>query len=184
MSAAKGTKSFEVTIPGKACHSGYPEHGSSAVEEFVGVMNALEAASFPDDQELGRTTWNVGDLHSDNPQNILSPEVRFRIYFRTTFATDALVQGILLKACPPGTVIRAFGGDEPGRYFSDVQGIGRVTASFGSDAPRLTGFARKAICGPGSILTAHTAGEQVLLSELEKAAGQYVAIFKSVKDEQ
>ena len=178
-SAAKGTKSFEVTIPGKACHSGYPEHGSSAVERFVEMMDALKNDGFPDDPVLGRTTWNVGDLHSSNPQNILSPEISFRIYFRTTFITDDTVQHRLLEACPPGTVIHALGGDTPQLYYCDVEGIDAKPVSFGSDAPRLGNFKYKAICGPGSILTAHTANEYVLVSDIRKAVVQDVTIYKS-----
>ena len=178
-SAAKGTKSFEVTIPGKACHSGYPEHGSSAVERFVEMMDTLKNDGFPEDPVLGRTTWNVGDLHSSNPQNILSPEISFRIYFRTTFATDDTVQQRLLEACPPGTVIHALGGDTPQLYYCDVEGIDAKPVSFGSDAPRLGNFRRKAICGPGSILTAHTANEYVLVSDIRKAVAHDVTIYKS-----
>lgn len=178
-SAAKGTKSFEVTIPGKACHSGYPEQGSSAVERFVEMMETLKNDGFPDDPVLGRTTWNVGDLHSSNPQNILSPEISFRIYFRTTFATDDSVQQRLLEACPPGTVIHAHGGDTPQLYYCDVEGIDAKPVSFGSDAPRLGNFRHKAICGPGSILTAHTANEYVLVSDIRKAVEQDIAIYKS-----
>ena len=181
-SASKGTKAFEVTIPGKACHSGYPEHGSSAVERFVDLMNTLKLVEFPPDPILGPTTWNVGDLLSSNPQNILSPETRFRIYFRTTFATDDLIQNKLLGASPRGTVIQAFGGDTPMRYFSDIEGIPSKPVSFGSDAPRLDNFARRAICGPGSILTAHTDKEYVLVSDLKKAVEQYILIYKTVND--
>ena len=181
--AAKGTKSFEVTIPGKACHSGYPDHGISAVDRFVEVMDNLKAAGFQEDPILGRTTWNVGDLHSNNPQNVLSPEICFRIYFRTTFESDSTVQARLLQACPPGTVIQAFGGDSPSIYFSDADGIEAKPVSFGSDAPRLTKFAGRAICGPGSILTAHTQNEYVLMSDLRKAVMQDVRIYKTVMNE-
>ena len=182
--AAKGTESFEVTIPGKACHSGYPEHGSSAVERFVEAMDNLKNQGFPTDPVLGETTWNVGDLHSNNPQNVLSPEISFRIYFRTTFASDGMVQHRLLEACPAGTVIHAFGGDDPRMYFSGVEGIRSKPVSFGSDAPRLGKFGTRAICGPGSILTAHTADEYVLVSDLKQAVDQYVRIFKTVTKEQ
>lgn len=179
-SAAKGTAAFEVTIPGKACHSGYPEHGASAVEKFVDAMNSLREKDFPEDPILGPTTWNVGDLFSGNPQNILSPEVRFKIYFRTTFVTEGIVQQNLLEACPPGTVIHALGGDIPQEYFNEVEGIESKPVSFGSDAPRLFKFARKAICGPGSILTAHTDKEYVLVSDIRKAVEQDVLIYKTI----
>lgn len=179
-SASKGTKSFEVTIPGKACHSGYPEHGASAVERFVDLMNTLKLVEFPTDPVLGKTTWNVGDLVSSNPQNILSPEISFRIYFRTTFVTDELIQNKLLGASPKGSVIHAFGGDTPMRYFSEVEDIPSKAVSFGSDAPRLDKFARRAICGPGSILTAHTDKEYVLVSDLQVAVENNIRIFKTI----
>ena len=179
-SAAKGTAAFEVTIPGKACHSGYPEHGESAVEKFVDTMNVLREKAFPEDPILGPTTWNVGDLFSGNPQNVLSPEVRFKIYFRTTFATEDIVQQNLLEACPPGTVLHALGGDIPQVYFCDVEGVESKPVSFGSDAPRLVKFVRKAICGPGSILTAHTDNEYVLFSDIRKAVEQDVLIYKTI----
>ena len=111
VSASKGTKSFQVRIPGKACHSGYPQLGESAVEKFITFCNLLAATSFPVDSVLGETTWNIGKLTSDNPQNILSPEVTFRIYFRTTFASDAFVQEFM--ASQQGMEVTAFGGDTP-----------------------------------------------------------------------
>lgn len=183
VSASKGTKSFGISIPGRACHSGYPEHGRSAVDRFVNFINALRLARFPSDPVLGDTTWNVGGLVSDNPQNILSPEVRFRLYFRTTFTTDSLIDDILTGLCPHDASVEAFGGDSPLRYFHKVEGIKSRSVSFGSDAPRLTNFPEKAICGPGSILTAHTDNEYVLMSEMEKAVSQYVRIFKTVNEQ-
>ena len=40
-------------------------------------------------------------------------------------------------------------------------------------------FAQKAICGPGSILTAHTPCEYVLLSQMEEAKSLYRRIFEN-----
>ena len=84
-SAAKGTKSFEVTFTGEAFHSGYPQYGSSAILMFNDFVNALRSIGFPQDEILGDTTWNIGKLSSDNPQNILSDKLTCRVYFRTTF---------------------------------------------------------------------------------------------------
>lgn len=177
VTASKGTKSFEVTLRGKACHSGYPEQGRSAVEMFVDFMNMLEIVELPPDPVLGKTTWNVGKLSSDNPQNILSPELKFRIYFRTTFLTDDVLLHKLEGICPRGSSIVPFGGDSPLEYWHQVEGIPSKPVSFGSDAPRLDRFARRAICGPGSILTAHTDKEYVLLSDMEKAVSQDIRIY-------
>lgn len=173
VSASKGTKAFEVVLRGKACHSGYPEYGESAVNKFADFVNRLKATEFPVDPLMGATTWNIGKLVSDNPQNILSPELSFRLYFRTTAASDAVVQEFM--ASLQDADVTAFGGDAPMEY-TVYEGFPSKTVAFGSDAPRLGKFARRALCGPGSILSAHTDGEYVLLADLERAVEQNVAI--------
>ncbi len=176
VSAAKGTKSYELTFRGEAFHSGYPEHGRSAVEMFTDFMIELEVeAEFPHDKLLGDTTWNVGRLRSDNPRNILSPLLTCELYFRTTFASDALVQKWMSR---PRTNIevKALGGDEPREYYVPERFKGRPVA-FGSDAPHLSGFEHKIICGPGSILCAHRDDEHILYRDMEKAVENYIRFY-------
>ena len=178
VSASKGTKRFDLTFTGKAFHSGYPEHGLSAVELFVDFMNALRAAGFPDDSVLGPTTWNVGRLVSDNPQNILSPELTCRLYFRTTFASDAAVVAWMRAQASDRLRVEEIGGDAPARYFT-LPGFPTKPVAFGSDAPHLTGFAQKIICGPGTITVAHRDDEFLSLSDFQQAINNYVKIYES-----
>lgn len=176
VTASKGTKSFEITIKGRSCHSGYPQYGVSAVELFVDFVNELRAFDFPEDPVTGKTTWNIGKLSSDNPQNILSPELKFRLYFRTTVASDAAVCEMMSAKSSETVQIRALGGDTPLSYWT-LDDIPSKTVAFGSDAPRLSKFCRRALCGPGSILVAHTSEEHILISDLEKAVEQYIRMF-------
>lgn len=178
VSASKGTKRFDLTFTGKAFHSGYPEHGLSAVELFVDFMNALRAAGFPDDSVLGPTTWNVGHLVSDNPQNILSPELTCRLYFRTTFASDDAVVAWMRAQASDRLRVEEIGGDAPARYFT-LPGFPTKPVAFGSDAPHLTGFAQKIICGPGTITVAHRDDEFLSLSDFQQAINNYVKIYES-----
>ena len=205
--AAKGTKSFEVTFKGRAFHSGYPEHGISAVEMFGDFMNALRSIRFPQDELLGDTTWNVGKLISDNPQNILSPELKCRVYFRTTFESDEMVCNIMKNIAGPDAKLRfgrsrvqdgsdivakdvaqwqvamtveAFGGDSPTR-FETFEGFPVKPVSFGSDAPQLTNCPKKILYGPGSILVAHRPDEHIALSDIETAVGNYIKMFENIK---
>ena len=179
VSASKGTKRFNLTFSGRPFHSGYPEYGVSAVELFVDFMERLRAAGFPEDPELGPTTWNVGQLLSDNPQNILSPSLTCRIYFRTTFASDADVVAWMRAQAGDTLQVEEFGGDAPARYFT-LPGFPTKSVAFGSDAPHLTNFDRKVICGPGSITVAHRDDEYVALADLEQAISNYVSIFQQV----
>ena len=207
-SAAKGSKSFEVTFAGRSCHSGYPENGESAVIHFNDFMNALRSIVFPTDPVLGETTWNVGKLVSDNPQNILSGMLTCRVYFRTTFESDQLVSNIMkniagedaklrfgkpraqdgsdlvAKEVAPwqkAMSVKAFGGDLPSR-FEVLPGFEVKPVSFGSDAPQLTCFRHKVLCGPGSILVAHRDEEHITLADVEKAVAQYVRMYEMIME--
>ena len=205
-SASKGTKSFEVTFKGEAFHSGYPQYGCSAVEMFGDFLNALRSIVFPKDEVLGDTTWNIGKLVSDNPQNILSDRLICRVYFRTTFESDEMVCNIMKNMAGPDAKLRfgrpkvqdgsdivakevaqwqksmsvkAFGGDTPTRY-EVLEGFPVKPVAFGSDAPQLKCFDRKILCGPGSILVAHRDEEHINMKDIETAISNYVRMYEEL----
>lgn len=183
VSACKGTKAYEVVIHGHSAHSGYPEYGYSAILRFNQWLNQLQSIRFDEDPVLGPTTWNIGCLQSNNAQNILSDQVRFRIYFRTTFASDSQVEQTMLELQDEYTDITAYGGDTPARYHT-LPGFDTKTVAFGNDAPHLPGFENKIICGPGSILVAHTDHESILWSEIREAANLYKKIYHQIQTPQ
>lgn len=202
VSASKGTKSFDLKFTGEAFHSGYPQYGVSAVDLFVDFVNQLRAKDFGLDPVLGETTWNIGLVHSDNPQNILSPELTCRLYFRTTFVSDEAVckwmaEAPALWTCPSkqattschseevedrrkNLTVTPRGGDTPATYWT-VEGLPSKPVAFGSDAPHLKNFTHKAICGPGSITVAHRDDEHVPIAELEKAVEQYLVLYSTAQ---
>ncbi len=186
VSASKGTKSFALTFRGEPFHSGYPQFGYSAVEAFTDFVNALRAVSFEEDPILGATTWNIGELASPNPQNVLSPELKCRVYFRTTFVSDSRVAALIPHWAENGEskwqkamTAEAVGGDAPASYLT-LPGFESAPVSFGSDAPHLGNFEHKIICGPGSIRFAHRSDEHIDIPELEKAVELYAAMFKAL----
>lgn len=201
-SAAKGTKAFEVVFEGEAFHSGYPQYGLSAVEMFNDFMNALRSIRFPHDEVLGDTTFNVGRLVSDNPQNILSDRLSCRVYFRTTFESDEMVSNLMKNIAGEDARLRfgspkaqdgsdvvgkeaalwqkvmtvtPLGGDAPMMY-EVMEGFPSKPVAFGSDAPHLKSFAFRALCGPGSIKVAHRPNEHVMRSDLDKAMENYICM--------
>lgn len=199
-SAAKGTKSFEITFSGVPFHSGYPQYGESAILYFNDFVNALRGFSFPEDDMLGQTTWNIGKLVSDNPQNILSEKLSCRLYFRTTFASDNCVSDLMANICGENAKykfggsnndevalwqkrmsVKAFGGDSPTKFMT-LEGFPVKAVSFGSDAPQLTNFENKILCGAGSILVAHRNDEHIMLSDIEQAVKNYIKMYDILND--
>ena len=198
VSASKGTLSYDLKFSGEAFHSGYPQYGVSAVDLFNQFYNELKAKDFGLDPELGETTWNIGLLHSDNPQNILSPELTCRLYFRTTFVSHEKVKA-WMEEIPgqagndglsvgnggerhgrPRPAISARGGDVPAHYVT-LEGFESAPVAFGSDAPHLSNFGHKIICGPGSIRFAHRPDEHILVNELEEAVGLYTRMYENLQ---
>ena len=209
-SAAKGTKSFEVSFTGEAFHSGYPENGLSAINLFNDFLNALRSIVFPKDDILGETTWNIGKLLSDNPQNILSDNLTCRVYFRTTFESDEMVSNVMKNMAGPEAKlrfgkrkvqdgsdmvakdvalwqkrmsVRPLGGDTPSK-FELLEGFPSKPVSFGSDAPQLKCFRHKVLFGPGSILVAHRPEEHIGLKELGTAVRSYVRMYEMIIEKQ
>ena len=176
VSASKGTLSYDLKFTGKAFHSGYPQYGVSAVDLFNDFYNKLKAVDWGLDPELGQTTWNIGLVHSDNPQNILAPELACRLYFRTTFVSHQAVQKWMAAAAP---VTDFRGGDVPAHYVT-LPGFESAPVAFGSDAPHLTGFGHKIICGPGSIRYAHRPDEHILVQDLENAVDIYKRLYATL----
>ena len=177
-SASKGTKSYDLRFTGKAFHSGYPQYGESAIDLFNQFYNKLKEKDFGVDPELGETTWNVGLLRSDNPQNILSPELTCRLYFRTTFVSDGPVREWMRQHAGP-YIVEERGGDSPARYVT-LPGFESAPVAFGSDAPHLGNFGHKIICGPGTIRVAHRDEEHIRIQDLEKAVQQYVKMYHTL----
>ena len=63
--------------------------------------------------------------------------------------------------------------------FPTLPGFPQKTVAFGSDAPHLTNFRDKIICGPGSITVAHRDDEYLAFEDLEQAITNYVSIYES-----
>ena len=207
--AEKGTKSYDVTFGGKSCHSGYPELGASAIMYFNDFVNALRSIVFPVDEVLGETTWNIGDLVSANPQNILSDRLTCRIYFRTTFESDEMVRNIMKNIAGPDARLRfgrpavqdgsdivaksvapwqeamsvnLRGGDAPTR-FEVLDGFPVKAVAFGSDAPVLKCFRHRILCGPGSIHVAHRPDEYINIEDIETAVHNYIKMAQRILEQ-
>ena len=65
--------------------------------------------------------------------------------------------------------------------YMTLSGFPTTTASFGSDAPQLTNFKDRILCGPGSILVAHRSDEHISIEEIDRAVNQYVDIYHFYK---
>jgi acetylornithine deacetylase/succinyl-diaminopimelate desuccinylase-like protein len=58
----------------------------------------------------------------------------------------------------------------------DIPGLGTISVSFGTDAPRVKGDHKKYLYGPGTILVAHMENEHIRISGLIESLQVYKRI--------
>lgn len=180
--AGKGNIMMEVSIKGKSCHSGYPQNGDNAIERMRMFLNCLAEFKFVRDDVLGETTYNIGMLHSDNAHNVVSDSVKFKIFFRTTFATHDSLIDVIKNIADENTEINFIYGDKPIKFHT-LAGFENAIVSYGSDAPELYNLGRRLLYGPGSILVAHTENEFIKIDDLEKAVKDLKNIYYKLEKE-
>jgi acetylornithine deacetylase/succinyl-diaminopimelate desuccinylase-like protein len=111
-------------------------------------------------------------------KNIAGEDARLR--FGRPVAQDG--SDIVAKEVAPwqkAMRVKAYGGDTPS-HFEVLPGFEAKPVAFGSDAPQLTCFRHKILCGPGSILVAHRPEEYIDFTDLETAIAQYVRIYEHI----
>lgn len=179
--ASKGTNLVKVKITGKNCHSGYPEHGDNAIDRMRKFLDRLDAIGFPDDELMGKTTYNIGWLKADNAQNVVPDLVTFSLFIRTTFASHDNFQQMLEGIADENTMLE-FPFKKGPMKFHTVEGFETGVVAYGTDAPSFTNVPNKLLYGPGTILVAHTADEYINIKDMFRAVEDVKKIFKKLRE--
>ncbi len=184
ISASKGTHTVLATVKGKNCHSGYPEYGDNAINRTRKFLDRLDNIGFPFDDVMGKTTYNIGLLRSDNAQNVVPDLVTFNLFIRTTFASDPLFKEMLEKIkdeVGQGLITLEYPFNKGPMKFHTVDGFETGVVAFGTDAPSFTNVPNILLYGPGTILVAHTKDEQIKIKDMYRAVEDVKKIFCKLK---
>lgn len=180
--AGKGIQLYDVQIKGLSSHSGYPQYGDDAIERMKVFLDKLSELKFPEDPLTGTTTYNIGMLSSDNAYNVLSDLVTFKLYFRTTFSSQLVIETSLRTISDEKISITRVREDKPFEFYY-LNGYPSDIAAFSCDGPCLYNLGRILLYGPGSIKVAHTEKEFISITDIEKALTDLKNIFKTLKME-
>ena len=178
---ATGTKgSIQTTIQthGRAAHSAYPEHGDSAIEKLLTVLNDIRNIDWPTDDVFGETTCNIGILSGGVRANVIPSEARATLHIRLAKEAST-VKELLEQAIDGRASIDYKSVHDPVRLLT-MAGFDQMLARFTTDIPYLSNWGQALLIGPGSILDAHTDGEKIRKSELSKAVDLYVELVKAL----
>jgi acetylornithine deacetylase len=175
---SKGSLRARLKAKGRSAHSAYPEHGESAIEKLLDVLNDIQALDWPDNSFFGETTCNIGIIAGGTRTNVIPDEAHADLHFRLV-TPSAKVKELLEALCEDRVKIQYLSGSEPVKMLA-VDGFEQTVVRFTTDIPYLTNWGQPLLIGPGSILDAHTEHERVRKSELEESVELYVQLAKKL----
>jgi acetylornithine deacetylase len=170
----KGAVRVTARVAGKAAHSAYPEMGRSATRDLVRLLAELDQLDWPVDATLGPTTVNIGHLSGGVADNVLAPSAEARLMFRLVTPVDEIRSRV--EQWVAGRATLEWGVTVPPVRLEVRDGFETAVAAFATDIPELPDWGTPLLFGPGSVHVAHTAREQVSLTELARAVDAYVRL--------
>ncbi|WKZ56785.1 MAG: M20/M25/M40 family metallo-hydrolase [Bdellovibrionota bacterium] len=175
--AHKGYYGCTMRAAGRACHSGYPELGESAILKLAHVIVDLEQAAFPADRILGATTLNFGMIKGGVALNVLPPSAEL-VFSCRTVCDGAIVDAAIRDIVAQRASLEQVEWIDPVTLHT-LPGFETSVVAYGSDIPSYLPLeCALMMYGPGTIHVAHTDDEHVLLSELDRATKGYVEIIE------
>jgi acetylornithine deacetylase len=171
VAAHKGIFKVRLVASGVAGHSSQAS-GPSAVHELVHCLADLLREPWGEHPLLGPGTLNVGEIHGGVAANVVADRAEANLLLRTVEepqATERRIRAHLGEHVKLDCLYKNYGPTE----FHVPAGETGVPVAFGTDAPHLRRWGKPLLCGPGSILDAHTDHERVAKSSLERAVDQY-----------
>jgi len=176
--AQKGTFMVEMSVQGKAAHSGYPEAGISAIEGLWSVLSDCARADWGNDPVLGRGTINIGKFNGGEAINIIPAQASASVMMRI-IEPRQMTESKIRKVIGNRASMNILGGTDP-QIMHVVDGFETTVVSFGSDVPYLGNVGKPLLVGPGSILDAHTAHEKINKQELQEGAVLYERLARKL----
>ncbi|PNY23293.1 Peptidase M20 domain-containing protein [Tolypocladium capitatum] len=177
----KGGLFCEVTARGVPGHSGYPWLGKSANELMVRAMARIVDADLGSTALFGNTTVNIGRFEGGVAANVIPEHASVKLAVRVAIGPEAegarvvqrKIQAILDEIDGEAFTFHCTHGYGSVETNCDVPGFETVVVNYGTDIPNLKGDHTRYLYGPGTILVAHGARENLTVGDLETAVEGY-----------
>jgi len=177
----KGVLRLEFEAKGKMAHSAYPELGESATEKLIEALHRLREIKLPEDDLLGKTTYNIGILHGGIAPNVIPDSAHAEVMYRLVGPADEVQQAVERAVGSLVEVKQVL--QIPPVRLGRMDGLETTVVAFCTDIPSLTNWGQPFLLGPGSIRVAHTEHERIAKAELLQAVEIYVKMVKKLKSE-
>ncbi|HEV7903077.1 MAG TPA: M20/M25/M40 family metallo-hydrolase [Pyrinomonadaceae bacterium] len=175
---SKGSLRLRLNTTGRAAHSAYPEHGDSAIERLLDVLEDVRRVEWPQDDFFGATTCNIGTITGGARPNIIPAEASAELQIRLVTGSSR-VKELFERAVGGRAEVEYLSVAEPVRLFAP-EGFAREVVRFTTDVPYLPNWGAPLLLGPGSILDAHTAAERISKDELARSVELYAQLAREL----
>jgi acetylornithine deacetylase len=175
----KGVVKVKLTSLGRCCHSGYPEHGASAIDPLIQTLKELIDYQWPGDEECGATTLNVGTIQGGVAANVLADRASAEVMVRVSHHADKVLQ-VIESTCKRyqiecETILKS----DP-FVMDNLKGFPTGVVSYATDTPHFQHEGKVYLWGPGSIMHAHTKDERIGKAEISQAVDIYTEIVNKL----
>lgn len=175
---SKGSLRLRISTQGRAAHSAYPEHGHSAIDTLLDVLEELRQCAWPSHEQFGETTCNIGTIEGGTRANVISATAAADLQLRLVTPV-APVKEMLEQAVGDRALVRYLSEAEPQQMLG-LDGFDTCVVRFTTDIPYLTNWGKPLLLGPGSILDAHTDHERIAKRELREAVDLYAKLARTL----
>jgi acetylornithine deacetylase len=176
----KGSLRFTISTAGRAAHSAYPEHGESAIEKLLEVLDALRHCDWPVDEVFGETTCNIGVISGGTKPNIVPATAAAEVQMRLVTEVEPIKE-IIAATVGDRAEIKYSSQHAPVRLMA-LDEFPQCVVRFTTDIPYLTRWGRPLLLGPGSIFNAHADHERISKTELSRAVELYVSLARLLSE--
>ncbi|KAK0391575.1 hypothetical protein NLU13_1075 [Sarocladium strictum] len=177
----KGGLFCSLTAKGVPGHSGYPWLGKSANEVAIRALAKVLDTNLGSSEQYGNTTVNIGRFDGGVAANVIPESATIGMMVRVAIGPEkegaVVVKERILKVLNE-VDSEAFDLDCAQGYGfvgcdCNVDGFEKIVVNYGTDIPNLAGDHTRYLYGPGSILVAHGANENITVGSLEAAVSDY-----------
>lgn len=140
------------------------------------MLNDLSAATWPESDLLGPSTFNIGTLEGGEKHNIVAPSAKALCEVRMVSDLPRIKAKVEDIVSRHADVELKFVFEYPEALLDwDIDGFEAAPVAFGTDVPRLKAecCGRRVLYGPGSILVAHGPDEFIRIPELIESISGY-----------
>ena len=178
----KGLIGIKIKCFGKSAPGSIPEKGVSAIDMLLSMLDKIKKISLPEEDVLGKTTLNIGQIRGGSAPNVVSDYAEAMIEIRSTRPNAEILDSIF-KELPKENFIVEYSFEPTSVLDMGIMkelAFDTITVSYFTEMYFWAKKAKTIVFGPGQYEFAHTDDEKIRKADLEKAKQLYLEMIKLV----